>query len=96
MTRREASCSPEPPRWLASESISSMKMVEGAWKRAMSKRSLTIRSASPRYLEASVDDVSEKKVVPHSVATALARSVLPVPGGPNMRTPFHGRRMPLK
>ena len=37
-----------------------------------------------------------KKVVPHSVATALARSVLPVPGGPNISTPFQGRRMPWK
>ena len=41
LTRRLASCSLLPPRWLASESISSMKMVEGAWKRAMSKSSLT-------------------------------------------------------
>ena len=102
-----------------------MKMVEGAWKRAISKSSrtctpdeqvvtrggyvgwlrdtwwlhvvvLTIFSESPLHLEASVDEVSEKKEVPHSVATALAKSVLPVPGGPNMSTPFQGRRMPLK
>ena len=37
-----------------------------------------------------------KKVVWHSVATALASMVLPVPGGPNISTPFHGRRMPWK
>ena len=55
-----------------------------------------MRSDSPRHLEARVEEVSEKKAVPHSVATALASSVLPVPGGPNMSTPFHGRRMPLK
>ena len=35
-----------------------------------------------------------KKVVLHSVATALARRVFPVPGGPYSRTPFHGDRMP--
>ena len=61
-----------------------MKIVDGEWNLAISKMSFTIRSASPRYLEASVLDVSEKKVVPHSVATAFASSVLPVPGGPNM------------
>lgn len=55
-----------------------------------------MRSDSPRYLDASVEDDTLKKVVPHSVATALASIVLPVPGGPNMRTPFHGRRMPWK
>ena len=45
---------------------------------------------------ASVDDDTLKNVVPLSVATALASSVLPVPGGPNMRTPRHGLRMPWK
>jgi len=47
-------------------------------------------------LEARVEVDTLKKVVPHSVATAFARSVLPVPGGPNMRTPFHGLRIPWK
>ena len=96
LTRLDASCSFAPPRCPANESISSMKMVDGAWKRAISKRRRTIFSESPRHLEAKVDEVSEKKEVPHSVATAFARSVLPVPGGPNIRTPFHGRRIPLK
>ena len=39
------------------------------------------------YLEASVDEETLKKVVLHSVATALASMVFPVPGGPNIRTP---------
>ena len=115
-----ASCSLAPPRCPASESISSMKIVEGAWKRAISKSNRTcdqrdkvvvtwwlrprgdgytartIFSESPLHLEARVDEVSEKKEVPHSVATALAKSVFPVPGGPNMSTPFHGLRIPLK
>ena len=122
-----ASCSLAPPRCPASESISSMKIVEGAWKRAISKSNRTwcngtrwslhggrymvvtrwwwlqggytartIFSESPLHLEARVDEVSEKKEVPHSVATALASSVFPVPGGPNMSTPFHGLRIPLK
>jgi hypothetical protein len=30
------------------------------------------------------------------VATAFANIVLPVPGGPKSKTPFHGRLIPLK
>ena len=37
-----------------------------------------------------------KKVVRHSAATALASIVLPVPGGPNKRIPFHGSKIPSK
>ena len=70
--------------------------VGGRARLAISKRIFTILSESPRHLEASVAVVSEKKEVPHSVATAFASSVLPVPGGPNMSTPFHGLRMPWK
>ena len=33
-----------------------------------------------------------KKVVPHSVATALASMVFPVPGGPTISTPCDGNR----
>jgi hypothetical protein len=32
-----------------------------------------------------------KKVVSHSVATAFAKRVFPVPGGPNIKTPRAGR-----
>ena len=35
-----------------------------------------------------------KKVVLHSVATAFASMVLPVPGGPYKRMPFQGLRIP--
>ena len=41
-----------------------------------------------------MEEETLKKVVPHSVATAFASIVLPVPGGPTISTPFHGRRMP--
>ena len=54
----------------------------------ISKSSLTSFSDSPRYLEVSVEEETLKKVVPHSVATALASSVLPVPGGPTISTPY--------
>ena len=43
-----------------------------------------------------MDEETLKNVVPHSVATALANIVLPVPGGPTMRTPFHGLLIPCK
>ncbi len=39
------------------------------------------------YLDARVEEETLKKVVLHSVATALASMVLPVPGGPNISTP---------
>ena len=35
-----------------------------------------------------------KNVVLHSVATAFASMVLPVPGGPNNNTPLQGSNMP--
>ena len=54
---------------------------------AISNNSLTSFSDSPRYLDVSVDDVTLKNVVPHSVATALANIVFPVPGGPTIHTP---------
>ena len=44
-------------------------------------------SAAHLYFEASVAAEMLKKVVLHSVATALASMVFPVPGGPNMSTP---------
>lgn len=54
----------------------------------ISNRILTSFSLSPRYLEVRVEEETLKKVVPHSVATALASSVFPVPGGPTISTPL--------
>jgi hypothetical protein len=42
-----ASCSPSPPLWVQSASISSMKITEGARMRASSNRHRTMRSLSP-------------------------------------------------
>ena len=53
----------------------------------ISKSSRTNVSDSPRYFDVSVDEDTLKNVVPHSVATALASIVFPVPCGPTMRTP---------
>lgn len=63
------------------------------WKLTISKSRRTSFSDSPLYLEVSVDEDTLKKVVLHSVATALASSVLPVPGGPTMRTPCTEKRV---
>eukprot|EP00955_Chlamydomonas_euryale_P098931 365184-Chlamydomonas_euryale.AAC.1 len=94
--RRLASCSPSPPRAPISASISSRKMVEGEWWRASSNSTLTSFSLSPRHLLMIDDAWMLKNVVRHSVATALASIVLPVPGGPYSRTPFQGASNPVK
>lgn len=60
----------------------------------MSNNNLTSFSESPRYLDVSVAEETLKNVVRHSVATARASKVLPVPGGPVNKTPFHGLRIP--
>ena len=43
-----------------------------------------------RYFDAKVAADMLKKVVLHSVATAFANMVFPVPGGPNISTPCNG------
>lgn len=73
----EASCSDSSRPAEHNESISSMKIVEGAWNLAISNKSRTSFSESPRYFEVRVDEDTLKKVVLHSVATALANIVLP-------------------
>ncbi len=51
------------------------------------ERTLTSFSELPRHLEATEEAEMLKKVVLHSVATARASRVLPVPGGPYSRMP---------
>uniref|UniRef100_A0A336KSM0 CSON014564 protein n=1 Tax=Culicoides sonorensis TaxID=179676 RepID=A0A336KSM0_CULSO len=54
-----------------------------------------IFSDSPSHLETRSELDTEKKVeLLASVATALAKYDLPVPGGPNNKIPFHGTRFP--
>lgn len=78
------------------ESISSKKIVLGAKCRAISNNTRTNFSESPLHLETIELAEILKNVVLHSVATALANIVLPVPGGPNNKTPFHGSSKPVK
>ena len=79
-----------PPRLRArpTASISSMKMMQGAFFLASSNRSRTREAPTPTNISTkSLPDI-EKKGTLASPATALASSVLPVPGGPTSSTPF--------
>mmetsp|Transcript_1818 Transcript_1818/g.5290 ORF Transcript_1818/g.5290 Transcript_1818/m.5290 type:complete len:226 (+) Transcript_1818:1366-2043(+) len=87
---RMASCSLLLSRRDSIESTSSMKMTAGARRCARLKRAFTYFSPSPNHLEASADMLMLRKLAPDSAATALASIVLPVPGGPNRRTPLVG------
>ncbi len=76
------------PRRAPTASSSSMKMTAGSCLRASSNRRRM--RAAPRPANISTNELAdwEKNCAPDSWATALASSVLPVPGGPCSRTPF--------
>mmetsp|Transcript_11409 Transcript_11409/g.38908 ORF Transcript_11409/g.38908 Transcript_11409/m.38908 type:complete len:227 (+) Transcript_11409:1258-1938(+) len=78
---------PEPARWRPIASISSMKMMQGAFFLAWEKRSRTREAPTPTNISTNSEPDAEMKGVPASPATARASSVLPVPGGPSMMTP---------
>jgi hypothetical protein len=62
----------------------------------MANRVLISFSLSPTHLEIKSEEDIEKNVASHSVAHALASNVLPVPGGPYNKIPFHGFKFPKK
>ena len=70
-----------------------MKMMEGEFFFACSKRSRTRDAPTPTNISTKSEPEMEKKGTPASPATARASSVLPVPGGPKSRTPL-GMRAP--
>ena len=72
-----------------------MKMMHGALARACSKRSRTRAAPTPTNISTNSLPLMEKKGTAASPATARARSVLPVPGGPTRSTPF-GIRAPSR
>mmetsp|Transcript_3371 Transcript_3371/g.11691 ORF Transcript_3371/g.11691 Transcript_3371/m.11691 type:complete len:209 (-) Transcript_3371:1144-1770(-) len=88
LMRLAASLSPCPPRAPHRESISSMKMMAGSTLRARLKRSFMRVAAMPSNISTNSEPLVLKKGSPHSVATALASSVLPTPGGPSSRKPL--------
>mmetsp|Transcript_33371 Transcript_33371/g.103389 ORF Transcript_33371/g.103389 Transcript_33371/m.103389 type:complete len:242 (+) Transcript_33371:258-983(+) len=69
-------------------STSSMKMTQGWWSLAKPNISRITRADSPMYLSTIADATTFKKVALMFDASARARSVLPVPGGPYSSTPF--------
>ena len=76
------------PRERPMASISSMKMMQGAFSLACRNRSRTRAAPTPTNISTKSEPEREKNGTPASPATALARSVLPVPGGPTSSTPF--------
>ena len=79
--------SPVPLR-LATASISSMKTIHGAFLFASSNKSLTREAPTPTNISTKSEPEILKNGTPASPETALARRVLPVPGGPTKITPF--------
>ena len=65
-----------------------MKMIAGADLRALRNRSRTRAAPTPTSDSTKSEPDSEKNAASASPATALASSVLPVPGGPTSSTPF--------
>mmetsp|Transcript_90632 Transcript_90632/g.151629 ORF Transcript_90632/g.151629 Transcript_90632/m.151629 type:complete len:380 (-) Transcript_90632:447-1586(-) len=76
------------PRERPTASISSMKMRHGAFSPAFLKRSRTRLAPTPTNISTNSDPEQLKNGTPASPATALANSVLPVPGGPVRSTPL--------
>mmetsp|Transcript_12758 Transcript_12758/g.37925 ORF Transcript_12758/g.37925 Transcript_12758/m.37925 type:complete len:352 (-) Transcript_12758:6-1061(-) len=89
-TSRTPESSPPPERFWPMASSSSMKMMAGDFSRASVKASRTILAPSPMNICTSWGPASFRKVAFVAAAQALAIMVLPVPGGPCMRTPFGG------
>mmetsp|Transcript_10805 Transcript_10805/g.22451 ORF Transcript_10805/g.22451 Transcript_10805/m.22451 type:complete len:266 (-) Transcript_10805:469-1266(-) len=81
------------PLDLPTASISSTKMMHGAFSLAFLKRSLTLEAPTPTNISTNSEPLMEKNGTPASPAMALASKVLPVPGGPTRRTPL-GMRAP--
>mmetsp|Transcript_2851 Transcript_2851/g.7489 ORF Transcript_2851/g.7489 Transcript_2851/m.7489 type:complete len:220 (-) Transcript_2851:1709-2368(-) len=90
LSSRTAGCSSTLPRACSIESTSSMKSTAGASFEQSVNTARTYLLLSPSHFDMIVLSVSCMKLACASDATALASSVLPVPGGPKRRTPFVG------
>ena len=80
------------PRLRPAASNSSMKMIAGAVLRALRNRSRTRAAPTPTSDSTKSEPDSEKNEASASPATALASSVLPVPGGPTSKHALGRRR----
>ena len=80
---------PSPaPRCRPTASISSIKIRQGAFFLPCSNISRTRAAPTPTNISTKSDPLMLKNGTSASPATALARSVFPVPGGPTIRTPL--------
>ena len=70
------------PLALPIASISSIKIIDGAFSFACLNKSRTLLAPTPTNISTKSDPDKEKKGTFASPATAFAKSVLPVPGGP--------------
>mmetsp|Transcript_48869 Transcript_48869/g.81316 ORF Transcript_48869/g.81316 Transcript_48869/m.81316 type:complete len:229 (+) Transcript_48869:768-1454(+) len=73
---------------LPTASISSIQMMQGVFFLAFSKSVRTLADPTPTNISVKSDPLIEKNGTSASPATALARRVLPVPGGPTRRAPL--------
>ena len=69
-------------------SISSIKIMQGATLEASLNRSRTRLAPTPTNISTKSEPEMEKNGTPASPATALASSVLPVPGEPTSSAPL--------
>ena len=76
------------PRARPMASISSINIMAGDFSLACLKRSRTREAPTPTNISTKSDPDKEKKGTFASPATALAKSVFPVPGCPTRRAPF--------
>ena len=76
------------PRALPIASISSIKMIQGAFSLACLNKSRTREAPTPTNISTKSEPDNEKKGTLASPATAFAKSVLPVPGGPTSNAPL--------
>ena len=80
---------PSPaPLLLPTASISSMKMMHGAFFFASLNRSLTLEAPTPTNISTKSEPEIVKNGTPASPAVALEIYVLPVPGWPTSRIPL--------
>mmetsp|Transcript_4667 Transcript_4667/g.11586 ORF Transcript_4667/g.11586 Transcript_4667/m.11586 type:complete len:338 (+) Transcript_4667:534-1547(+) len=90
-TFRSPPCSRAEP----TQSISSMKTMAGAARRAAANSARTRCAPTPTYFSSKPDADAEKKGTPASPAQARASMVFPVPGTPSRSTP-RGIRAPSR
>ena len=76
------------PRWRPIASISSIKMMHGAFSLACLKRSRTRAAPTPTNISTKSEPLKLKKGTSASPAVAFAIKVFPVPGGPTNSTPL--------